>query len=146
MTTAPGLDKPRAGQTERASEQPEHTGALLPKVSPTDAPRERGRLDIAPRVVERVAESAARRVPGVRPVSHRVGSDKIEASARVLGDAASLHLQVAIGYPSPVRETCRRLRAAVVHQVRRVTDIEVTRLDLEVAELPHRPGGTRRVR
>lgn len=96
--------------------------------------------------MERVAEGAARSVPGVRPVSRRLGDDRLEVSARVLGDAASLQMSVAVGYPSPVRETCRALRAAVVEEVRRLTGIEVTRLDLQVAELQHRPGGTRRVR
>lgn len=130
--------------TSAQDDQPEHTGALLPRVSSTDAPRQRGRLDIAPRVLERIAEGAARQVQGVRPVPRRAGS--VQVQARVLGDAASLQMELAVGYPSPVRDTCRRLRVAVLDDVQRLTDITVTRLDLQVAELPHRPGGTRRVR
>lgn len=124
----------------------EHSGALVPHVQPTDAPRQRGTLDIAPRVVERIAQGAAAQVPGVQPVSRRVGADRLKVEARVLGDAASVLLQVAVGYPSPVRETCRQVRTAVVEQVRQLAEIEVTRLDVQVAELRHRPGGTRRVR
>lgn len=135
-----------AGQSVAGQPVEEHAGALVPRVAPTDAPRQRGTLDIAPRVVAKIAEGAARAVPGVRPVSRRVGADRLQVDARVLGDAASVHLQVAVGYPSPVRETCRQVRAAVVEQVRRLAGVEVTRLDLQVAELPHRPGGTRRVR
>jgi len=124
----------------------EHTGALLPRVSPTDAPRDRGRTDIAPRVVEKIATGAARRVPGVQPVSRRLGSDRVEAQARVLGDAATISMEVAVRYPSPVRETCRQLRTAVVDEVRELAGVTVSRLDVQVAELAHRPGGTRRVR
>lgn len=139
-------DPAAAGGSPLGEEQPPHTGALLPRVSPTDAPRQRGRLDVAPRVVEHIAEGAARRVPGVRPVSRRVGADRVQVEARVLGDAASVSMQVAVGYPSAVRDTVRQLRTAVVEEVRRLADIDVTRLDVEVTELPHRPGGTRRVR
>lgn len=137
-------DNPDRERTDGPPE--EYSGALVPRLAATDAPRRRGTLDIAPGVVERIAEGAARRVPGVRAVSRRVGSDRFPVQARVLGDAASVHLQVAVGYPSPVRETCRQLRSSVVEEVRRLAGIEVTRLDLQVAELPHRPGGTRRVR
>lgn len=135
------------GQDQQNPDGGEHSGALVPKAAvPTDAPPRRGTLDVAPRVVERVAEAAALRTPDVRPVSRRVGSERVQVEARVLGDAASVHMQIAVGYPSPVRETCQRLRAAVLEDVRRLTGVEVTRLDLQVAELPHRPGGTRRVR
>ena len=115
-------------------------------MQPTDAPRRRGTLDIAPRAVERIAKGAATRVPGIRPVSRRAGTDRLQVQARVLGDTASIHLQVAVGYPSPVRETCRQVRTSVVDEVQRLAGIEVTRLDVQVAELQHRPGGTRRVR
>lgn len=121
-------------------------GGLVPHVSAQDAPRHRGRLDIAPTAIERLAEGAARRVPGVRPVSRRVGGDRLQVQARVLGQVASVHLQMAVGYPSPVRETCRQVRSAVVAEVRRLAEVEVTRLDVQVVELQHRPGGTRRVR
>lgn len=141
--TGDGPIRGRAGGREQPRED---GGALVPRVQPTEVPAQRGTLDIAPRVVERIAQGAAARVPGVRPVSRRVGADRVQADARVLGDAASVHLQVAVGYPSPVRETCRQVRTAVVGEVRRLTGIEVTRLDVQVAELQHRPGGTRRVR
>lgn len=135
-----------AEATPAEATTPEHAGSLLPHVSSRDVARDRGRLDIAPQVVERIAEGAARRVPGVRAVSRRLGDDRLPVTARVLGDSASLHVQIAVGYPSPVRETCRAVRQAVTDEVGRLAGVTVTRLDLQVEQLQHRPGGTRRVR
>lgn len=133
------------------TEQPTRSGqpsvsALVPRPQPGDGPRHRGRLHIAPAVVERVAQGAARKVPGVLLVPRRVGADRLPVQARVLGQVASIRLELAVAYPSPVRETCRRVRRSVVDEVRRTTGVEVTRLDLEVAALQHKPGRSRRVR
>ncbi len=122
------------------------TAALAEPPTPTTAARRRGRLDIAPTVVERVAEGTARRVPGVQLVHKRFGSDTLPVSARVLGTVASLHLDLAVAYPSPVRETCRRVRAEVTKEVRRLTGIDVSRLDVDVVDLRARRAPTQRVR
>jgi len=109
--------------------------ALVPRPGHTDDPRGRGRLDIAPIVIERIADGAARRVPGVRPVPARLGHGALSAEAKVLGRVASVTLEIAIGYPSPVREICRQVREQVTAEVLRTTGIELTRLDVQVAAL-----------
>lgn len=122
------------------------SGALSPRASTGDTPRSRGRLDIAPRVIERIAEGSARAVRGVRPVHHRLGADALGVSARVLGPVASVQVELGVTYPSPVRETCRRVRQAVTADVRRLTGVEVSRLDLSVVDLQARGGSSPRVR
>lgn len=121
------------------------TAALLPLPTARTPARQRGRLDIAPGVVEKIAEGSARRVSGVQLVHKRLGSDRLPVSARVLGQVASLSLDLAVAYPSPVRTTCRRIRDTVTTEVRRLTGVEVSRLDLEVVDLRARRGSSRRV-
>lgn len=132
--------------TPQQSSGTDQAASLVPRPGPGDAARTRGRLEVTSTAVERVVEGAARTVPGVRPVSHRVGADRLTVSARVLGEVASVSMEVAVAYPSAVRETCRQLRSTVVSEVSRLVGVEVTRLDLQVVELQHRPGSARRVR
>jgi len=122
------------------------SGALIPTPSRSTPAAQRGGLDIAPTVVERVAEGTARLVPGVQLVHRRVGADRLRTSARVLGSTASLTLDIAVRYPSPVRATARRVRDEVGREVQRLTGVEVGRLDLAVVQLPSTGGRGRRVR
>jgi uncharacterized alkaline shock family protein YloU len=117
--------------------------ALVPRPAPTDAPRGRGRLTIAPVVVERVVEDAVRRVRGVRPLE---GRDPVVVQARVLGTVASVSVRLALAYPSPVRETCGQVRSSIGAQVQRLTGISVSRLDVQVTALVPAGPGTGRVR
>lgn len=116
--------------------------ALVPRPGLTDHPRGRGRLDIAPVVVERVVDGAALRVPGVRPVPGRFGRAALSVEAKVLGRVASVALEIAVGYPSPVRETCRQVRERACAEVLRTMGIELTRLDVQVAALLPRRGSS----
>ena len=127
-----------------SGEDGETPAALEVRPQPTAAPRGRGRLEISPRVVAKIAEVAASRVRGVQPVQSgglsRVGGGPagLPTTARVLGQTASVTMQVALGYPSPVRETCRQIREAVVRDCQRLAGVEVSRFDLEVVALTFR--------
>jgi len=120
--------------------------ANVSRPEPTDDPRGRARLVIAPLVVERVVDGAARRVPGVRAVPGRLGRDALRVEAKVLGRVASVSLDIGVGYPSPVRETCRQVRERVTAEVLRTTGIELTRLDVQVAALLRRRSASNGVR
>lgn len=129
-------------QTQQVEPQ---TAALAPPPLAAVPARRRGSLTIADGVVSKVAQAAALRVPGVLPVPRRLLGDRLGVQARVLGGVAILSLEVAMPYPSPVKATTVRLREQVVAEVRRTTGVEVTRLDVQIADLTHRSGRLRRV-
>ena len=106
--------------------------ANVSRPEPTDDPRGRARLVIAPLVVERVVDGAARRVPGVRAVPGRLGRDALRVEAKVLGRVASVSLDIGVGYPSPVRAKSDR------------PDASAPGPDPRTPDLPHPdlPGGT----
>ncbi|RJK94945.1 Asp23/Gls24 family envelope stress response protein [Vallicoccus soli] len=118
-------------------------------------PAERGRLTVAPRVVERVAAAAAARVPGAGGVRHGVlgalgglGGDAADprtadVGARVDGDVAVVSLALSVRWPEDVRRVVAAVREAVRTEVARTCAVRVLRVDVEVlrldASVPDRP-------
>lgn len=107
--------------------------------APTAPPAEqRGRLDIAPAVIERIAEVAAGEIDGVQ--SRRSGglgrtARGTRARADVDGRVARLRIAVALRYPIAVRPACEQIRQAVVSRVYELAGVTVTGCDLRVVEL-----------
>lgn len=100
------------------------------------APADRGRLQIAPLVLRRIAEHAADLAAG--PVSgrgRRGGRPGAAARVRTTGDEVDIELDVALVYPQPVRDAAQRLRAAVAGEVDRLTGRRVRRVAVTVVGL-----------
>lgn len=104
------------------------------------APEDRGRLDIDRSVLRKVAEHAADLVPNSRRVRRRiagVGLGEHGANARLSGPDAELRvsLDLALRYPSPVRETVRTVRERVESDLERLTGCTVRSVDVTISAM-----------
>jgi uncharacterized alkaline shock family protein YloU len=116
---------------------------------------DRGRLTIAESVVERVAGYAVTQVEGASAAPRRmlginVGSARADTeasvSAKVEGRVATVSATVAIIWPHPVRTVAEQLRHRIREDVRRMTDVEVAQIDLDVVSFAAGSAPPRRVR
>jgi uncharacterized alkaline shock family protein YloU len=108
------------------------------------AVEDRGRTEIADRVLERIAAhalievdqtgGAARRVLGVPLGRDRAGRGP-QVRAHVDGGLATLQMTVSVAYPAPIRQVTRRLREHVAHRVGELTGLVVRQVDIDVASL-----------
>ena len=107
-------------------------------------PAERGRLDIAPAVLEKLGTRLIAETDGVGGAARRVlgvalGTDAEDRSARVNatvdGAIALLDVRLSIAYPAPVGATCRRVRATLVERLSALTGLEVREVDITVVAL-----------
>lgn len=107
---------------------------------------DRGITTIAPAVVERIAGRAATEIDGVGVVAP-VGLRRLfssapapdtpaDADARVGLERASVALTISVKYPAPVRSTSAQVRQIVTERVRQFTGLEVSWIDVTVAQLP----------
>lgn len=113
-------------------------------------PAERGRLDIAAQVVERVATIAASEVRGVRSVGSglegMVGRQYPKAKAEVAGDQARVRLDIAVAWPSPLGRTAAAVRDRVRVQLQSLLGLTVDIVDVTVATVTQAaPPSDRRV-
>jgi uncharacterized alkaline shock family protein YloU len=90
-------------------------------------------------VLRKIAEHAAGRSPGAVAASQRRGRPPdVVARVRTDGQDVDVELDVALVYPQPIRETARRLRAAVIDDIARLTGRKVRRVAVTVVALrPH---------
>ncbi|MEU6711854.1 Asp23/Gls24 family envelope stress response protein [Nonomuraea sp. NPDC046802] len=104
---------------------------------PLREPERRGRTEISPRVVIKIACHAAREVPEVRDVQMRLSGRPRGrvSSARVHGDWTTVRLNVSVAYPSPLRAVGDRLRQHVIERVTSQTGLKVVRLDVIMTDL-----------
>jgi uncharacterized alkaline shock family protein YloU len=108
-------------------------------------PAERGRLQISGLVLRKIAEHAVGSHQGAVAASpRRGGPPDVSARVRIDGQYVDVELDVALVYPQPVRETARRLRAAVAGEIDRLTGRKVRRVAVTVVAL--RPHVQQRVR
>lgn len=107
-------------------------------------PAERGRLDIAPVVLEKLGARLIAETDGVGGAARRVlgvalGSDTEDKQARVSatvdGAIALLDVRLSIAYPAPVGATCGRVRATLIDRLSALTGLEVREVDITVAAL-----------
>ena len=112
---------------------------------------ERGTTTLADVVVEKVAAAAAaevRAAHGLRRhlVGKAIGRPTVRADVDLDGSVASLRLDLAVEYPSPVRPVTRDVRTHVTARVRELCDVTVDHIDITVAALPRPTTTVRRVR
>lgn len=104
----------------------------------TDA--HRGRLELAPRVVTRLAEAEAARVPGVVRHAHAmeklVGRTLPRVSATVDRDLVRLEVEVALEWPCEVDRVAAEVRRRVMTETSRLTGLEVRSAHVSV-EIVH---------
>lgn len=103
-------------------------------------PEQRGTLEVSQSVVRKVAEHAADQVPGTIRATRRmagVGLGLRGATVRVggSGNEVELSIDLALAYPSPVREIVADLREQVAAQVMRTTGYQVRSVDVTVSAL-----------
>ncbi len=103
---------------------------------------ERGRTDVADRVVERLAARAVTEVAGVGGSAHRVlgvavgDQEAVQVTARVTGDRAELDVRLSVVYPE-----CAHL----VARTEELTGLVVSKVDITVTELRTATARHRRV-
>lgn len=113
---------------------------------PSGLRTERGITTIAPAVVEKIAGRAATEIEGVGVVapaglrrffsSTPSADSPADADARVGLERASVALTISVMYPAPVRSTSARVREIVARRVKELTGLEVSWIDVTVAQLP----------
>ena len=110
---------------------------------------ERGHLVILPKTIERIAQAAAGEVSGIVRESPRSRSrsatSNVHATARLYGQFARLHLDVAARYPEPIPDVVAEVRRRVTDRLRELAEITVTSCDVDVTSL-HPPSAERRIR
>ncbi len=108
------------------------------------APEERGRLEIAEQVVQRVAAIAACEVPGVRRVGSGlegvVGRRYPKVQAQVAGGHVRVRVDIAVGWPAPLARTAAAVRTRVRERLSALVGLTVDVVDVTVAtvEVPTR--------
>ncbi|WP_158268462.1 Asp23/Gls24 family envelope stress response protein [Corynebacterium liangguodongii] len=95
---------------------------------------------LSERAVERIAEAAIRSVPGSISLDAKLaglagrGLPRVSALMDRRAGTVSFEADVAAAYPSPIAAVTDCIRAAVISQVRTLTGLEVTRVDVKVAD------------
>lgn len=118
-------------------------GAAAPSSSGAVQPARRGRLVLSKAVIERVAAQAASEVAAAGGLSGGVlgfgaAGDLMArpaVTAELVGQSASLALDLTVGYPAPIRETTAAVREHIIMTVRRLAGVQVTRVDIRVSAL-----------
>jgi len=104
-------------------------------------PGERGRLDVAERVVERVATIAAGEVDGVlstgSPLDGVLGRRYPRANAEVAGRRTSVSLDLAVAWAVPLATTAASVRERVRSRVHELVGLDVDGVNVTVAKVVH---------
>ena len=113
-------------------------------------PGQRGRLDIAARVVERIATTEASSVTGVATVGSAiaqvVGRQYPKATAEVAGARTKVDVDVAIVWPFSLADVTAAVRTVVNSRVRDLAGLEVDAVNVTAAKIVHtEPEQPRRV-
>lgn len=98
---------------------------------------QRGRTELADRVVHKIAARAAGEVPGVlgglADPSRRSRAPQVSGHLR--DGRASLRLILGCDYPAPVAEITRRVRERVTSRLAELADVAIADLDIVVDAL-----------
>jgi len=111
-----------------------------PDLSDQSSLEVRGTLEIHPNVVRKVTERIADETPGTLRAPRTIagiGAGEHGASAKVdgIGGDVDIALDVAMRYPSSVRELADDLRRRVVDEVQRITGYRVRSIRVTVSAL-----------
>jgi uncharacterized alkaline shock family protein YloU len=136
----------------RATETPANAGDLPARLPgddiPADAARpaqparqavpveQRGRTDIAERVVSRIAARAAGEVARVRKVGER-GPLAFRGGTRAIVDRelTALRLDLTVEYPAPLLHVAEEVRQHVTERIRVLTGLAVGHIDIDVTNV-----------
>ena len=117
-----------------------------------DAAAARGRLEIADRVIERIAAQAAAEVDRATGAPRRVlgvsvGSptDRPDVSARVDGHVAVVDVVMSVAWPAPVTKVTEQVRSRIVQQLADLAGVRAAQVDIRVTALVSEQSGERRV-
>ena len=110
------------------------------KTDPTvTAPGDRGRLDVAGLVVERIATIAAGQVPGVVTTGSTlhgvIGRRYPKASAEVAGDRATVNVEIAAVWTAGLTSTAGAVRDRVRTHVRDLAGISLDAVNVTIAQV-----------
>ena len=119
---------------------------------PADDAATRGRLEIADRVIERIAAQAAAEVDRATGTPRRmlgvsVGSptDRPDVSARVDGHVAIVDVVMSVAWPAPVIQVTEQVRARIVQQLADLAGVRAAQVDIRVTSLVSEQRDDRRV-
>jgi uncharacterized alkaline shock family protein YloU len=119
---------------------------------PADDAATRGRLEIADRVIERIAAQAAAEVDRATGAPRRVlgvsvGSptDRPDVSAQVDGHVAIVDVVMSVAWPAPVTMVTEQVRARIVQQLADLAGVRATQVDIRVTALVSERSNERRV-
>lgn len=120
----------------------------------TVAAEERGRLEVADRVVTKVAGHAVTLVPDASAAPRRVlglnvgeARDEVRADvdAQVHGDVATVQARIAVRWPRSVPQVADAVRNKVGQEVSRITGVRVDHVDIDVTSMTSGSSTQRRV-
>jgi uncharacterized alkaline shock family protein YloU len=120
------LPDPTLDRTADLSDPSERAG--VPDAAALPEPADRGLLDIAPVVAEKIARRAASEVDGT--------ARRVQADAAVAPGRASLRLELAVEYPRPVGDVAAEVQRRVASRVHELTGLSVAAVDVTVTDLP----------
>lgn len=122
-----------------------------PSPPPAVAPRQRGRLVLAERVVEKIAGQAASevgtasgRTGGVLGIGGRETA-RPDVDVELSADSADLSLTIGVAYPTSIRAAAQQVREHVTRKVEALTGVDVRRVDIDVTSVTTDVAATRRV-
>lgn len=107
------------------------------------APKQRGTTSVPASVVARIAEQAASEVSQVGAAaggllgvgSRRNFNARPSVECELYGQVAVLRMDVGMAFPTPLAPTAHRLREHVQTEVKRMTGLDVRRIDLDISWL-----------
>lgn len=117
---------------------PALTGVPEPGPSSVSHGGDRGRLDIAQRAVERIAEITARRHGAVVRRDAVLGRGLPKARAVIAGRRTRIEVEVAAAWGRPLDEVAAEVREAVADDVERFTGLGVDRVDVDITAVDPR--------
>ncbi len=136
-------------QHQPAHKQPPPASPVAGSGTPVPA-EERGRTTIADKVVERIASIAANEVEAV--IDTRTGWTRLvrgrlpRAEAVVAGGTSRITVEVAATWPTPLNSVAGRVRDHVSERVTTLTGVDVTAVDVSIADVVHLETADRRVK
>ncbi|MGW5194473.1 DUF6286 domain-containing protein [Kribbella sp. NPDC004138] len=123
---------------------PPVTGTGNPEAEPSSIAigGDRGRLDIAQRAVERIAEITARRHGAVVRRDAVLGRGLPKARAVIAGRRTRIEVEVAAAWGRPLDEVAAEVRQAVADDIERFTGLGVDRVDIAITAVATRDSST----
>lgn len=110
---------------------------------------DRGRLDIADRVVEKVATIAATEVDGITKVGQGweriLGRRLPKTDATIAGGRVRINVEIAAVWPTPLADLTARVRDNVSARVSELVGLTVDAVDVTASDVVHRNSQERRV-